>query len=82
MVLFSGVHQMIFCKLTLNLFLPVDESYHVLYRNGELNLSKLLKTELGAGPGSNGEATAATVSVSYLSFRCDRYCDITCLFNK
>lgn len=45
----------------LEILMPyVDESYHVLYRNGELNLSKLLKTELGAGPGSNGEATAAT----------------------
>ncbi|XP_059351028.1 serine/threonine-protein kinase pelle-like isoform X2 [Daphnia carinata] len=45
----------------LEILMPyVDESYHVLYRNGELNLSKLLKTELSGGLGSNSEAAAAT----------------------
>jgi hypothetical protein len=42
-----------------------DERYPVLFRNGELNLSKLLKTELGAtaAPGTYSEMNTATIRV-------------------
>ncbi|XP_046439837.1 serine/threonine-protein kinase pelle-like isoform X2 [Daphnia pulex] len=48
----------------LEILMPyVDERYHVLVRNGELNLSKLLKTELGAAatPGNYSELSTATL---------------------
>nr|CAH0110121.1 unnamed protein product [Daphnia galeata] len=40
-----------------------DERNHVLFKNGELNLSKLLKTELGAtaAPGTYSEMSTATL---------------------
>jgi hypothetical protein len=67
--------------LNITLFWSVDERYHVLFRNGELNLSKLLKTELGAtaAPGNYSEVSTATLRVNTkLILTSEYHCKICC----